>query len=184
MANDVRVKRALFMVSHVVDELGIPGTDQANASGVRFDMELASGYTRQIDRIDIRNVAISCATDAHMTGDLNLRINFFHSAIRGGSQWIDSTYIGGFEIECVSGVPEYYGELTPASGIFYGNAHNAGYGQGVTCYLPYYDYDHDASINSNLTHYIHGTIQNIGNEKADNVKIIVMYELANPTYDV
>lgn len=184
MANDVRVKRALFMVDHTIDVLGAPATEDANASGVRFDLLLSSGNTRQIDRIDIRNVAVSCGTQAPPTeGVVNFRVNFFHSETRGGIAWTDSTYIGGVDIECVSGVPEHYGAFDPASGIYYGNCDVRGYAAGVVCYLPYYDFDHEASINSNNTHYIHCTMQNIGNERADNIKIIVLYELANPIYD-
>jgi hypothetical protein len=174
MANEVKVRRPIFMVSHYIDELGIPGSAQANASGIRFDLPLASGDTWQIDRIDMRNVAITSNVAT------TFRVNFFHSVGRGGVQWNDSTYVGGFDIACASGVPEDY-----SAGVFYGNAYNSTYGQGVSCYLPYFDDDHTATRSGPITtHYVHATIQNIGSSRASPVKIIVMYEPANADYNI
>lgn len=179
MAEEIKVKRPVFMVSHTIDSLGVPGSSQVNASGVRFDLPLASGSTPYIDRVDIRNVAITAGSAS------TFRVNFFHSDTRGGTIYTDSTYIGGLSIVTASGVPEVYGGryvspgLVP-SGICYGNAFNSTYGDGVSCYLPYVDNDHTARSNDiNQTNYIHCTIQNIGSTQANPVKITILYELAN-----
>lgn len=171
--DDVRTQRSLFMVSHVIDVLGRAGSSDPNGNGAEFDMYLVSGTTPHADRVDIRNVAITSNQPN------SYRVNFFHSSTRGGIQYTDSTYIGGLDIACASGMPEYYYGV--ASGVYYGNAHNTTYGQGVSCYLPYYDYDHNARrrIHGD-TQYIHGTIQNLGNYVASGIKLILMYELANP----
>lgn len=179
MADEVKVKRPVFMVSHIIDTLGIPGSSQAYASGVKFDLPMVSGSTPYINSVDIRNVAITAGAAT------TFRVNFFHSSTRGGIGYTDSTYMGGLNIVTASGVPDIYADWytvpgVAASGIYYGNAYNSTYGNGVSCYLPYIDYDHVAKSNDiNQTNYIHGTIQNIGVTQATPVKIIVLYELAN-----
>lgn len=171
--DDARTKRALFMVSHTFDVLGRVGGADPRASGVAFDLQMASGQTPDVDRVDIRNIAITSEKPN------TYRVNFFHSSSRGGVAWTDSTYIGGLDIACASGVPEYYSSI--GSGVYYGNAYNSTYGGGVSCYLPYYDYDHTAyRRNLNDTQYMHATIQNLGNYIASGVKLVVLYELATP----
>jgi len=169
--SDARVKRVVFHVSHTIDVLGRAGSDDVNASGVAFDLDMISGSINpHIDKVDIRNVAVTSPVEN------TYRVNFFHQATRGGVSGYDSTYLGGFDIPCVSGVPENQG-----TGIYYGNAHNQVYGQGVTCYIPYFEDDVNIHRADRPTsgHMIHGTIQNIGSQVAAPVKVMVLYEVAN-----
>lgn len=175
MADDARVKRALFATSHTFDVLGAVGSAESYASGVAFDFELVSGSTPQVDRIDIRNVAITSSVAT------TFRVNFFSNAKRGGDTYVESTYVGGFDIVCASGVPEGHYSGAKLNGVYYGNAFNASYGCGVACYLPYYSYDEATVINRrtrDLGYTVYATIQNLG-AAASGVKATILYELAN-----
>ncbi len=171
--NDVRTKRCIFSTTHIIDYLGVPGSNQVNASGVRVDFQLLSGYTPLVDAIDIRNVAVTSYVPT------TLKINFFSEEKRGGTSWTDSTYVGGVQISTASGVPEceYSG-----IGVYYGNAFNSTYGNGPSCYLPYFARP-VAAVNPrdvNDGYKIYATVQNLGSVPASKIKVVILYEIADP----
>jgi len=176
MSLGVTLRRPIFYTSHNIDELGVPGTNQAHASGIGFAFSLASGTTHVVDRINIMNVAVTTKVAT------TFRVNFFSESSRGGVAYTDSTYVGGLDIATASGCPEDpYGHPS-TGGVYYGNAFNATYSNGVACNLPYHTYSATSPvIAGDLTQgwNVHATMQNLGSVRAAPVKVGILYELAN-----
>lgn len=176
MSLGATIRRPVFYTSHTIDELGIPGSIQALASGVGFTFSLASGTTHAVDRINIMNVAVTTKVAT------TFRINFFSESSRGGVAYTDSTYVGGLDIATASGCPEDPYSHPGTGGVYYGNAFNTTYSNGVACNLPYYTYSATTPLvkgDKTQGWNVHATIQNLGSTRAAPVKIGILYELAN-----